>query len=487
MRIHVVGVCGTGMGSLAGLLVELGHEVSGSDVAFDPPMGPALAEWGIRLHRGFDPENLADRPDLVVIGNVCKKDNPEARAAIDGGLRYTHIAGALREFALSGTRPLVVGGTHGKTTTTALSAWLLHALGRDPGFLIGGVPRNFERSFRAARRRKLSGPENGALAARLPFVVEGDEYDTAFFEKTAKFLHYGAEVGIVTSIEHDHVDIYPTAESYLEAFRRFVREIPASGLVVANAADPAVVSVVRREARADVSYYALEGEATNGVAPRWVGAPSVTDVKGTTFDLYAGGSACGRLLVPLAGRYNLSNALAAIAAVVEGFGVKVHELARPLAAFGGVRRRQEIIGEPNGIVVVDDFAHHPTAVRKTLAALRVRFPSGRLFAVFEPRSATACRAMHQEEYARSFDDADVILFPPLGREGLPPAERLDLGRLADDLRRAGKDARALSSIDPILEELGKRAVSGDTIAILSNGAFGGIHRRLLEALAGERG
>lgn len=482
MRIHVVGVCGTGMGSLAGLLVELGHDVSGSDVAFDPPMGPALAEWGVRLLPGFDPAHLADRPDLVVIGNVCRKDNPEARAAIDGGLRYTHIAGALREFALAGTRPLVVGGTHGKTTTTALAAWLLDAAGRDPGFLVGGIPKNFDRSFRAARRRRLSTAGDEGRAARLPFVVEGDEYDTAFFEKTAKFLHYGAEVGVVTSIEHDHVDIYPTEESYVDAFRQFVRGIPVDGLVVANAADRAVVEVVTREARADVSFYALEGEDTNGVGPRWLGAPALMDGKGTTFDLYAGGSACGRLFSPLAGRHNLSNALAAIAAVVEGYGVKVHELARPLAAFTGVRRRQEIIGEPSGIVVIDDFAHHPTAVRKTLAALRSRFPTGRLFAVFEPRSATACRAMHQEEYARSFDAADVVMLPPLGRSGLSPGERLDVDRLVADLRRAGKDATAFSGVDPIICELAKRAKPGDTIALLSNGAFGGIHRKLLEAL-----
>jgi UDP-N-acetylmuramate: L-alanyl-gamma-D-glutamyl-meso-diaminopimelate ligase len=404
--------------------------------------------------------------------------NPEARAAIDG-VCATRIAGALREFALAGTRP--GRRRHGKTRrprsppgcSTRPDAILASGRRRAPGF---------GRSFRAARKRKLSGPTNGAPAERLPFVVEGDEYDTAFFEKTAKFLHYGAEVGIVTSIEHDHVDIYPTEESYLDAFRRFVREIPESGLVVANAADPLVVKVVQTEARADVSWYALEGEPTHGVAPRWVGAPSVTDSKGTTFDLYAGGSACGRLLVPLAGRHNLSNSLAAIAAVVEGFGVKVHELARPLADFKGVRRRQEIIGEPRGIVVIDDFAHHPTAVRKTLAALRARFPRGRLFAVFEPRSATACRALHQAEYAHSFEEADVVLFPPLGRAGLAPAERLDIERLADDLRRAGKDAQALPGVDPIIEVLRARAEPGDTIALLSNGAFGGIHQKLLRAL-----
>jgi UDP-N-acetylmuramate: L-alanyl-gamma-D-glutamyl-meso-diaminopimelate ligase len=360
---------------------------------------------------------------------------------------------------------------------------LLHALGRDPGFLVGGVPKNFDKSFRIARRRRLvTEPASGPGGGRLPFVIEGDEYDTAFFEKTAKFLHYGAEVGIVTSIEHDHVDIYPTEESYVEAFRRFVDGIPENGLLVANAADPLVVDVAKSEARCDVAFYALEGEDTHGAAARWVAAPAVTNEEGTTFDLYAGGSACGRLLLPLAGRYNLSNALAAVAAVVEGYGVKVHELARPLAEFAGVRRRQEVIGEPRGIVLVDDFAHHPTAVRKTLTALRARFQKGRLFAVFEPRSATACRAMHQAEYARSFDDADVVFLPPLGRTGLSPEERLDTEKLVLDLRKAGKEAAAFPDVDAIVRELCARVRPGDTIALLSNGAFGGIHRKLLRAL-----
>jgi UDP-N-acetylmuramate: L-alanyl-gamma-D-glutamyl-meso-diaminopimelate ligase len=482
MHIHVVAVSGTGMGSLAGLLAELGHEVSGSDVAFDPPMGPALESWGVRCVRGFDAAHLSPRPDLVVIGNVCRKDNVEARAAIDGGIPYTHIAGALAEFALAGTRPLVVAGTHGKTTTTSLAAWLLERAGRDPGFLVGGIPANFTRSFRAAKRRRL--PTVGLeRAEKAPFVVEGDEYDTAFFEKTAKFLHYRAEVAIVTSIEHDHVDIYPTMESYVDAFRKFVAGVPADGLVVANAADPVVVDVVRGAARADVAWYALEGQATHGVAPGWLAAPAVTARGGTTFDLYVGGVACPRLVVPLGGRHNVANAIAALAAVVQGYGVPLHELARPLAEFRGVKRRQEVIGEPGGVTVIDDFAHHPTAVRETLAALRARYPEGKLFAVFEPRSATACRAMHQTEYASAFEAADEVLLPPIGRQGLPESERLDVMRLAADLRARGKTAEAFSGVLPIVEALGARARTGDVVAVLSNGAFGGIHEKLLAALA----
>jgi UDP-N-acetylmuramate: L-alanyl-gamma-D-glutamyl-meso-diaminopimelate ligase len=470
------------MGSLAGLLAELGHTVSGSDVAFDPPIGPALNGWGVQTKTGFDPAHLVPRPDLVVIGNVCRKDNPEARAAIDGGLSYTHIAGALSDLVLGGTRPLVVAGTHGKTTTTALAAWLLEACGRNPGFLIGGIPANFGKSFRAPRRKLPLATNGGGGNDHPPFVLEGDEYDTAFFEKSAKFLHYPADVAIVTSIEHDHVDIYPTEEAYREAFRRFVARMPESGLVVANAGDPVVVDIVGNAARADVAWYALEGEPLHGVAPRWLGAPAGSDARGSAFDLFAGGVAAGRLVVPLSGRHNVSNALAAIGAVVEGYGVKIHELVRPLAAFAGVKRRQEVVGEPRGITVIDDFAHHPTAVRETLAGLRARYAGRRLLAVFEPRSATACRAMHQAEYAKSFDAADEILLAPVGRKGLIE-QMLDTERLAADLRERGKIAAAYPDLDSVLRDLVERARPSDVIALLSNGAFGGIHQRLLQALA----
>lgn len=491
MHIHVIGVSGTGMGSLAGLLRELGHDVSGSDVAFDPPMGPALREWGVRCLEGFDPAHLTPRPDLVVVGNVCRKDNPEARAAIDGGLPYTHIAGALSEFVLPGARPLVVAGTHGKTTTTSLAAWLLEAAGRDPGFLIGGIPSNFDRSFRAARRRRLplagSTPRHAAgeppEGERPPFVIEGDEYDTAFFEKTAKFLHYRAEVAIVTSIEHDHVDIYPTEESYEAAFTRFLSGIPDTGLIVANAADEAVVRIASHAARARVAWYALEGEDTHGTPATWVAAPSTSGPGGTTFDLYAGGVYCGRWVQPLGGRHNVQNALAAIAACAEGYGVKLPELAKPLSEFRGVRRRQEVLGEPGGRLVIDDFAHHPTAVRETISAVRGRTAGGRLFVVFEPRSATACRALHQAEYAKSFDGADEILLAPLGRSGLPEAERLDLSRLVQDLRERGREAAMYPGVPPIVDALREKSRAGDVILLLSNGAFGGIHRTVLDVLS----
>ncbi|HEY6077953.1 MAG TPA: Mur ligase family protein [Polyangiaceae bacterium] len=484
-RIHVVAVAGTGMGALAGLLVELGHRVSGSDVAFDPPIGPALTEWGVETRVGFDAGNLEPSPDLVVIGNVCRPHNPEARAAIDGGLPYTHIAGALDRFVLAGTSPLVVAGTHGKTTTSALAAWLLESSGLSPGFLIGGLPKNFARSFRAPRReaeRRL--PSGDRPPRRVPFVIEGDEYDTAFFEKTAKFLHYRAEVVILTSIEHDHIDIYPSLDSYLAAFEQLLRKLPASGLVIANAADPLVRRVVDASLgdAANVAWYALEGDDTGGKPPHWLAAPASYAAEGTTFDLFAGGVLAGRVLLPLPGQHNLRNAVAALAAAAQGYGAKLKDLGLGLARFAGVRRRQDLLGSPRGIAVYDDFAHHPTAVRETLRALRQKHPHGKLLAVFEPRSATACRNLHQQEYALCWQDADLVLFAPLGRDSLPPEERLDLAAVVTALAGSGKPAEQLASIDAILERLAGAAQAGDTIALLSNGAFGGIHAKLLARL-----
>ena len=488
MQIHVVGVAGTGMGALAGLLVELGHRVTGSDTAFDPPIGPLLEQWGVRCLPGFEPKNLDPVPELVVVGNVCRRDNPEVVRAFELGLDVTHIAGALERFVLPGTTPLVVAGTHGKTTTSALAAWLLEASGHAPGFLIGGLPKNFERSFRAPERAK-PGPRRLALAdvskRDAPFVIEGDEYDTAFFEKTAKFLHYRAQVAIVTSIEHDHVDIYPTLDSYLAAFRKFVERVPEDGLVVANAADVRVVEVVGSAAKANVAWYAIEGQATHGVAPHWLAAPAGGGTVAQQFDLFAGGVYAGRLALPFHGRHNLANALSAIGAVTQGLGVPLDMVGSALLAFRGVRRRLDLLGEPRGISVYDDFAHHPSAVLATLGALRARHPDARLIAVFEPRSATACRSLHQEEYTRSFASADIVLLPPLGRSNIPENERLDLTQLVSGLRALGKTAESFADVDTIVAYLAEHARSGDVIALLSNGAFGGIHAKLVAALGRE--
>ncbi|MCU0684842.1 MAG: Mur ligase family protein [Polyangiaceae bacterium] len=485
MRIHLVGVAGVGMGALAGLLRSMGHEVSGSDVAFDPPIGPLLERWGVECRKGYDPAHLEPAPDLVIVGNVCRRDNPLARAAIDGGFKYRDMAHALAELALEGRSPLVVAGTHGKTTTSSICAWLLFDGGRDPGFLVGGVPKNFDAGFRApaaGRRLPRAGENLGAMRAP-PFVVEGDEYDTAFFEKTPKFWHYRPDVAIVTSIEHDHVDIYPDERSYFDAFRGFVERVPPSGLVVAAANDRRVVSIVREAARAPVAWFALEGDDTGDVTAEWQAAPAADGPGGQAFDLYVGGASAGRFGLPPPGRHNVRNALAALAAAAQGYGLGLGELRASLARFVGVRRRQDLLGAPQGVFVYDDFAHHPSAVRETLAALRARHPGARLLAAFEPRSATACRALHQAAYAEAFDGATRVVLAPLGRAALA-GDALDLGLLADDLGRRGVGALAAGSLDELVDDVVAWARPGDVVALLSNGAFGGVPARVLAALGG---
>lgn len=482
MHVHLIGVAGTGMGALAGLLQRAGHRVSGSDVAFHPPMGDALARWGIETRRGWDPANVADRPDLVVVGNVCRRDNPEARAAIDGRLRTTSMPGAIEELFLSDRDGWVVAGTHGKTTTTALLAFLLDRIGRDPGLLVGGIPKDWGESFRV-----------GDAAGRAPFVLEGDEYDSAFFEKTPKMWRYKPRAAILTSLEHDHVDIYPDAASYRAAFEGFVDRIPERGTLVAYAGDPEVRAVAAR-ARCRVVFYALATDDTGGVEPTWVAAPIAAQGGMQPFDLFVGGTSCGPLLSPMIGAHNVKNAVAAIALVAEATNVdtrgaahgattSVQELASALRAFSGVRRRQDLLGEARGVRVYDDFAHHPTAVRETLSALRARHPEGALIAAFEPRSATACRSLHQLGYEDAFHAADLAILAPLGRATIPEGERLDVDAIAAAIRARGGDALAAPDLDAALAAVVLRARPGDTVVLMSNGDFGGLHDRVLAALA----
>ena len=485
MHVHFVAVAGTGMGTLAGLFRAAGHEVSGSDTAFHPPMGPALAGWGIRLLQGFDPAHLDPRPDLVVVGNVCRATNVEALAARERGIPVTTMPHALAEHLLGGTSPLVVAGTHGKTTTTAMCAWILKAAGREPGLLVGGLPKNFEASFLLPGRSRVALPQLGEAGPlrRVPFVIEGDEYDTAYFEKTPKMWHYRPEVGIVTSVEHDHVDIYPDEASYHAAFRGFVARIPASGLLVAAAHDEAAASIASASSRAELAWFALEGDELRGRPPHWLGALVAEGPTGQVFDLFVGGVAAGRVALRMPGRHNVRNALAALGATVQGYGVPLPEAVAALASFEGVRRRQDLLFTARGVRVYDDFAHHPTAVAETVRALRARHAEGALWIAFEPRSATACRAMHQAEYARAFDGATHVLLAPVGRSEIPAAERLDLTRLAAELRAGGIDASAPATLDALVDALAGGVADGDTVALLSNGPFGGVAKKLQESLA----
>ena len=491
MHVHLVGVSGTGMGALAMLFREDGHTVTGSDVRFDPPIGPALRDAGITCLEGFDKKHLAPAPDLVIVGNAIRKDNVEAVFAKESGLRAVSMSGALREHYLMGRRPLVVAGTHGKTTTSAMCAWILASAGLEPGYFIGGLPKNLPSGAAiGSRRRKLLGASSPLLPGApegkpSPFVIEGDEYDAVYWHKQPKFLDYVGlgspdEVVIVTSVEHDHIDIYPDEQSYLAAFADLARAVPEGGLIVVDASQKLASKVMQEHARARIAFYALDGDDTGDVTPTWLGALASIDASGMQpFDLFAGGMSCGRFAMKSPGAHNTRNAIAAIAACAEGFSVPVTRARTAMATFEGVRRRQDLLGTPQGIFVYDDFAHHPTAVEETLIALRSKHPKGALWAVFEPRSATACRSLHQDAYAHAFRAADKVLLAPLGRTNVPEAERLDLARLAGEL---GDKATAMTDVDSILGELVGEARPGDTIALLSNGAFGGLHTRLLAAL-----
>jgi UDP-N-acetylmuramate: L-alanyl-gamma-D-glutamyl-meso-diaminopimelate ligase len=473
MHVHLIGVAGTGMGALAGLLRSAGHRVTGSDTAFYPPMGDALARWGIETRPGWDPANVADRPDLVVVGNVCRRDNPEARAAIDGGLHTTSMPGVIEDLFLADRPGWVVAGTHGKTTTATLLAFLLHRLGRDPGMLVGGIPKDFDHSFRL-----------GDATSRAPFVIEGDEYDSAFFEKTPKMWRYRPHAVILTSIEHDHADIYPDLPSYRAAFDGLIERIPEDGTLVAFAGDPEVRAIASR-ARCRVVWYALARDDVGDLSPTWIAAPIAAQGGMQPFDLFVGGTSCGPVLSPLAGEHNVRNALATIALIAEtsAGAISAQEIISALRRFSGVRRRQDLLGEARGVRVYDDFAHHPTAVRETLAAIRARHPDGALIAAFEPRSATACRNMHQHAYEDAFHAADLAILAPLGRANVPEPERLDLRAIAAAIRAHGGDALTPATTDDVLSAILDRARPGDTVLLMSNGDFGGLHDRLLAALA----
>jgi UDP-N-acetylmuramate: L-alanyl-gamma-D-glutamyl-meso-diaminopimelate ligase len=484
MHVHLIGVAGTGMGALAGLLKAAGHRVSGSDTAFHPPMGEALARWGIETKTGYSPANLEPRPDLVIVGNVCRKDNVEARAAIDGGMAYDSMPGAIEKLFLHDRPGWVVAGTHGKTTTTALLAVLAHRAGLDPGLLVGGIPKDFGESFRVGARQESSGNGPRTEPIHAPFVIEGDEYDSAFFEKSPKFLRYRPRAVILTSIEHDHVDIYPDEASYLAAFEALIAKIPADGVLVAWAGDPHIRRLAKK-AVCRVVFFALSTDDVGDVSPIWVAAPIAAQGGAQPFDLFVGGSSGGPVLSPMMGEHNVRNALAAIALVAEATDgtIPVQTLTQALRSFSGVKRRQDLLAEAGGVFVYDDFAHHPTAVRETLAGVRSRHPDVKLFAVFEPRSATACRKIHEKEYEEAFHHADVTLLAPLGRTNIPESERLSVEAIAASIRARGGDAAAPPDHDAILKVIVERAERGDVVLLMSNGDMGGLHDRVIAALA----
>ncbi len=462
--IHLMAIAGTGMGALARLLQQAGYSVRGSDAKVWPPISDLLREAEIPWREGFVPEHLEPAPDLVIVGNVVRRENPQAAAMRERRLPHLSFPEALGALFLAERTSLVVAGTHGKTTTSTLLAWVLREAGLDPSFLIGGVGRNLG--------------DAAHLGGGDLFVVEGDEYDTAYFDKGPKFLHYQPHGLILTSMEFDHADIYRDDTHYRSAFERLMKLVPGRGVVVAWAGDPAVVEVAL-QARAPTWTYA----ARPGVDALFRAESIRVEDGRARFEVYRAGERMGEVELGTPGVHNVENALAVIA-LGTFLGLELDTMAPALATFRGVRRRQELIGEAGGIRVVDDFAHHPTAVRETLEALRVTYPQARLWAVFEPRSNTARRNIYQAAYAEAFGAADrvVVSAPPPHPDPIPEAERFDPERLARDLEAKGIWARHLPDPGAILEALCGWLEPGDVVVSLSNGAFGGLPARLLETL-----
>ena len=462
-HIHLVGICGTAMASLAGMLQQKGLRITGSDRNVYPPMSTFLQDRGIAILQGFSEAHLSPRPDLVVIGNAVSRGNPEVEATLDEKIPYRSLPETLKEVFIRGKTSVVVTGTHGKTTTAALLTWLLESAGLRPSFLIGGIARNFDSSFRVADGEH--------------FVIEGDEYDTAFFDKGPKFLHYLPDMVIFNNCEYDHADIYPDFSAVKQSFRRLLNIIPSKGALIAGWDDETVRNL-SADSPTNVISFGMDPAA------QWTAASIRFMEQSTRFRALQDGKDWGRFEIPLAGSFNVRNALAALACA-QRLGLSRESISRGLGSFKSVKRRLEIRGKAAGITVFDDFAHHPTAIAATLAAVRNQFPQNRLWAIFEPRSATARRRVFQKEFSRCFADADhVILCSIFAPEKLAPELRLDLDRLVGDLRKQGRDAHCLPTAGEIVQQITPRLQTGDKVVIMSNGGFDGIHSRLLAALAG---
>lgn len=463
-RVHLIGVCGTAMATLAALLKHRGFAVRGSDQHVYPPMSDFLAEEGIATLEGYQAEHIDESIDLVIVGNAISRGNPELEAVLARRIRYQSLPDALRDHFLWQASPVVVAGTHGKTTTTALAGWLLTHGGADPTVFVGGIARNFG----------TNGSSYRIGAARAPFVIEGDEYDSAYFDKTAKFLKYLPHVAVINNIEFDHADIYPDLDAVRLAFRRLVNLVPRNGLTLLGADSPDAAALADR-AQSRVQTFGT-GEGAD-----WR-ATEIAAAAGTTrFRVSQEGCDRGSFAVPLLGTHNVRNALAALA-VGHACGIDLDTLREGLAAFRGVKRRLELVGTAGQVAVYDDFAHHPTAVAETLAAVRAASPGQRIWAVFEPRSASSCRRVFQRDFADAFRAADRVVIASVFRSTLPAAERLSEDELVADLVAAGVSARHLPDVDAIVREVAVEARPSDIVVVMSNGGFGGIHRKLLEAL-----
>ncbi|MEY3535047.1 MAG: UDP-N-acetylmuramate:L-alanyl-gamma-D-glutamyl-meso-diaminopimelate ligase [Verrucomicrobiota bacterium] len=445
------------MASAAVAMHELGYQVTGSDQdVIYPPMSTFLAERSIRVMAGYAEVNLAHRPDLVVVGNAISRGNPEAEAVLERKLRYCSLPELLKEFFIRGRRSLVVTGTHGKTTTASLLAWVLESAGLNPSFLIGGIPRNLGQGARFTNSEW--------------FVIEGDEYDTAFFDKRSKFVHYLPEVAIVNNLEFDHADIFPTLADIQLSFRRFIHLIPRNGLLLANGDETNITPLL------DVRHCPVKRFGL-GAANELKASGLVLKDDSSEFEL--GGT---RFRIPMVGELNVRNALA-VTAAARHCGIRDSAIQTAFDSFLSVKRRMEVRGEAGGVTVIDDFGHHPTAIRETVRALRVKFPGRRIWAVFEPRSNTTRRNVFQQELVDALERADAVVVAEVARlEQLPMGERLNPEKLMQDLRLTGKPAAYLPTVESIVDHVGSGARPGDVVCVFSNGGFGDIHNRLLARL-----
>ncbi|HEX8499081.1 MAG TPA: UDP-N-acetylmuramate:L-alanyl-gamma-D-glutamyl-meso-diaminopimelate ligase [Pyrinomonadaceae bacterium] len=467
MHYHLIGICGTAMASLAGMLQARGHRVTGSDENVYPPMSTMLEGLGIPVMQGYRPEHLEPAPDCVVVGNALSRGNPEVEETLNRRLVYRSQAEVVKEEFIRGRRSLVVAGTHGKTTTTSIAAWVMERGGLSPSFLVGGVVQNFGASFRVT-----DSPH---------FVIEGDEYDTAYFDKGPKFMHYLPELAIVGNIEFDHADIYKDLDAVKTAFRRLMNLVPGRGRLIAGWDSPAVREVVAEFG--ERLHTRLETFGTSEGA-RWRAAG--VDYSGalTRFKVLRDGGEWGEFETPLIGDFNVLNCLSVVVAA-DAWGVPRETIKDALATFQSVKRRMQVRGEERGVTVIDDFAHHPTAVRETLRALGEKYRGRRLVAVFEPRSATSRLAVFQKDYAEAFDRADhVVLSSVFAREkGSSYGRLLDTDELTADIAaRRDRPALCLDGADAIVAHLAPLLREGDVVAVMSNGGFGGIHEKLLDKL-----
>ncbi len=467
-HFHLIGVCGTAMGSLAGMLKTKGHRVTGSDKAFYPPMGDELKRLGIETYEGFDPAHLEPAPDMVVIGNATSRGNAEIEYALDHKLRCASMPEVIREQFIRGKHSTVVTGTHGKTTTTSLMAWTMEVGGLDPSFLVGGVAENFGASFK--------------VTDSSHFVIEGDEYDTAYWDKGPKFLHYLPDLVILNNIEYDHADIYPSLDAVKKAFRLLVNLIPAGGRLIAGWDSPVVREIIEKPIEPQGVWCPVESFGVEHPDAKWTAREIEFQPDVTRFRALREGKEWMDVQTPLAGMFNIRNCLAVIGAA-EVLGIERSAVAEALATFKSVKRRMQVRGEVNGVTVIDDFAHHPTAIRETLLAVQQKYPDKRIVAVFEPRSWTTRKKVFQKVYPQSFAPADYVIIAPLFESFRVAAEeQLSVDELIEDLCSAGKEAFSIEGADAIVEHLAPELRADDVVVIMSNGGFGGIHEKLLGAL-----